>query len=114
MVVLDKGHIDAVDVHYSGSYAFLGAPGDPVWILPQTQNANLLWAGWNSTDVPSGTFQPNTPRLSPAGVTGGELAIYQTSLGGPGTYTATFRVSGTLTSGATVSDEATYTFTAQS
>jgi surface-anchored protein len=32
---------------------------------------------------------------------------------GPGTYTVTFRVSGTLTTGATVSDEATYTFTVQ-
>jgi surface-anchored protein len=128
----------------SAAYAFLGAPGDPVWILPQTQNANLLWAGWNSTDVPAGTFQPNTLQLSLTGVTGGELAIYQTSLGGPtvlfdsgnglpdnrplaagahthanwafdgpGTYTVTFRVSGTLISGASVSDEATYTFTVQ-
>lgn len=126
------------------AYSFLGAPGDPVWILPQTQNANLLWPGWNATDVPSGVFGSNTLQLSLVSVTGGELAIYTTSLGSPtvlfdsgdglpdnrslaagahahanwafdtaGTYTVTFRVSGTLTSGTTISDEATYTFTVQ-
>lgn len=131
------------------SYGFLGTPGDPVWILPQTQNPNLLWPGWNSTDVPSGVFQSNTLQLSLTSVTGGELAIYTTSFSGPavlfdsddgagdglpdtralttgahahanwafsnaGTYTVTFRVSGTLTNGTTISDDATYTFTVQS
>jgi surface-anchored protein len=128
----------------NSAYSFLGAPGDPVWILPQTQNANLLWPGWNATDVPSGVFQSNTLQLSLTSVTGGELAIYSTGLSGPtvlfdngdglpdtrslatgahthanwafsgaGTYTVTFRVSGTLTNGTTVSDDATYTFTVQ-
>jgi surface-anchored protein len=128
----------------NSAYSFLGAPGDPVWILPQTQNATLLWPGWNATDVPGGVFQPNTLRLSLTGVTGGELAVYSSGLGGPtvlfdngdglpdtrplapgahthanwafsnaGTYTVTFRVSGTLTNGTTVSDDATYTFTVQ-
>lgn len=128
------------------AYSFLGAPGDPVWILPQTQNTSLLWPGWNSTDVPSGVFQSNTLQMSLTSVTGGELAIYTTSFGNPtvlfdsddgdglpdarplatgahthanwafssaGTYTVTFRVSGTLTNGTTVSDDATYTFTVQ-
>lgn len=126
------------------AYGFLGAPGDPVWILPQTQNASLLWPGWNSTDVPAGVFQSNTLRFTLTGVTGGELAIYTTSLGGPtvlfdsgdglpdtrpvatgshahanwafgnaGTYTVTFQVSGTLTNGTTISDEASYTFIVQ-
>jgi surface-anchored protein len=128
----------------NSAYSFLGAPGDPVWILPQTQNTNLLWPGWNATDVPSGVFQSNTLHMSLTSVTGGELAIYTTSLGNPtvlfdngnglpdtrplatgvhthanwafssaGTYTVTFRVSGTLTNGTTVSDDATYTFTVQ-
>jgi surface-anchored protein len=126
----------------NSAYSFLGAPGDPVWILPQTQNTNLLWPGWNATDVPSGVFQ--SLQMSLTGVTGGELAIYTTGLGSPtvlfdngnglpdtrslaagahthanwafssaGTYTVTFRVSGTLTNGTTVSDDATYTFTVQ-
>lgn len=128
----------------NAAYSFLGAPGDPVWILPQTQNANLLWPGWNATDVPSGVFQANTLQLSLTGVTGGELAIYSTGLSGPtvlfdngnglpdvrslaigahthanwafssaGTYTVTFQISGTLTNGTTISDDATYTFTVQ-
>ena len=128
----------------NAAYSFLGAPGDPVWILPQTQNASLLWPGWNATDVPGGVFQSNSLRLSLTAVTGGELAIYSSGLGGPtvlfdngnglpdnrplatgahthanwafssaGTYTVTFRVSGTLTNGTTVSDDATYTFTVQ-
>jgi surface-anchored protein len=126
----------------NSAYSFLGAPGDPVWILPQTQNTNLLWPGWNATDVPSGVFQ--SLQMSLTSVTGGELAIYTTGLGSPtvlfdngnglpdtrslaagahthanwafssaGTYTVTFRVSGTLTNGTTVSDDATYTFTVQ-
>jgi surface-anchored protein len=128
----------------NSAYSFLGAPGDPVWILPQTQNTNLLWPGWNATDVPSGVFQSNTLQMSLTSVTGGELAIYTTSLGNPtvlfdngnglpdtrplatgahthanwafssaGTYTVTFQVTGTLTNGTTVSDDATYTFTVQ-
>lgn len=128
----------------NAAYSFLGAPGDPVWILPQTQNTNLLWPGWNATDVPSGVFQSNTLQLSLTSVTGGELAIYTTGLGGPtvlfdngnglpdtrtlatgahthanwafssaGIYTVTFQVTGTLTNGTTISDDATYTLTVQ-
>lgn len=126
----------------NSAYAFLGTPGSTVWILPQTQNANLLWAGWNSTDVPTGTFQGNTLTMSLLSVSGGNLSVYTQSLGTPtvlftsgdglpdtkplaagahthanwafsaaGTYTVTFRVSGTLAAtGATVSTDATYTF----
>ena len=128
----------------NAAYSFLGAPGDPVWILPQTQNASLLWPGWNATDVPGGVFSSNTLQMTLTSVTGGELAIYSSGLGGPtvlfdngnglpdtrplatgahthanwafssaGTYTVTFQVSGTLTNGTTVSDDATYTFTVQ-
>jgi surface-anchored protein len=124
------------------AYAFLGTPGSTVWILPQTQNANLLWPGWNSTDVATGVFQNNSLNLSLLSVTGGQLSVYTQSLGTPtvlfnsgdglpdtkplaagahthanwafgaaGTYTVTFRVSGTLAAtGATVTTDATYTF----
>ncbi|MBB4908712.1 choice-of-anchor M domain-containing protein [Actinophytocola algeriensis] len=129
----------------NAAYSFLGTPGSTVWILPQTQNASLLWPGWNSTDVAGGVFQSNTLRFRLTGVTGGQFAIYTTSLGNPtvlfnsrdglpdsrslatgahahanwafsnaGTYTITFEVSGVLAaSGATVSDQASYTFTVQ-
>lgn len=128
----------------NAAYSFLGAAGSTVWILPQTQNSNLLWPGWNATDVPAGVLTGSL-QFSLVGVTGGALSVYTTSLGSPtvlfhsasglpdtvslaagahahanwafttaGTYTVTFRVSGTLAAtGATVSDEATYTFTVQ-
>ncbi|WP_206795776.1 choice-of-anchor M domain-containing protein [Amycolatopsis sp. MtRt-6] len=67
----------------NSAYSFLGAPGSTVWILPQTQNANLLWPGWNSTDVASGVFQNNSLTLSLIGVTGGQLSIYTQSLSTP-------------------------------
>lgn len=31
-------------------YAFLGAPGAPVWLLPQVQRPGVLWPGWNTQD----------------------------------------------------------------
>lgn len=48
--------VDAVTLHVRGGaerrvpvdpgYAFLGAVGAPVWLLPETQDENLLWPGW--------------------------------------------------------------------
>lgn len=56
--------------------AFLGRPGDPVWILPQTQRAGLLWPGWNTEEIRAGEVAgPVTWRL--VGVEGpGAAAIY--------------------------------------
>lgn len=34
-------------------FDFLGRAGDPVWILPQTQQAGLLWPGWSTESIPS-------------------------------------------------------------
>jgi surface-anchored protein len=34
------------------AYAFLGAePGSPVWVVPQTQNPDAVWLGWNTQDA---------------------------------------------------------------
>lgn len=41
-------------------YDFLGASGAPIWILPQTQDAELPWPGW-STEHPSMAGQFNGP-----------------------------------------------------
>ncbi|UGQ11045.1 TIGR03773 family transporter-associated surface protein [Yinghuangia sp. ASG 101] len=32
------------------AYTFLGAPGEPVWLLPQVQQAGVPWPGWNTQD----------------------------------------------------------------
>lgn len=32
------------------AYAFLGAAGSDVWLLPQAQQAGIVWPGWNTQD----------------------------------------------------------------
>ncbi|QQQ73453.1 choice-of-anchor M domain-containing protein [Saccharothrix sp. 6-C] len=53
------------------AYSFLGAPGAPVWLIPQTQVPGIVWAGWN------------TESLSPRDVTGG-VDLRVTAVDGPG------------------------------
>ncbi|HWL43749.1 MAG TPA: choice-of-anchor M domain-containing protein [Ilumatobacter sp.] len=43
--VLPSSQIAVPDVP---AYAFLGTAGDPVWMLPMTQNPALLWPGWST------------------------------------------------------------------
>jgi surface-anchored protein len=59
------------------AYSFLGTPGSTVWILPQTQNVNLLWTGWNTQRLASSTFTGTRTTLT--SVTGGQFAVYTTS-----------------------------------
>lgn len=37
-------------------FAFLGEAGDSVWILPMTQDPELLWPGFSSETIPSGVL----------------------------------------------------------
>lgn len=32
------------------AYAFLGAPGSDIWVLPQVQARGVVWPGWNTQD----------------------------------------------------------------
>ncbi|MDR7277543.1 choice-of-anchor M domain-containing protein [Catenuloplanes atrovinosus] len=121
----------------SGSaWSFLGTPGSTVWVLPQSQNPSLLFAGWDTTGatgVSSLTF-----RLT--GVSGpGRFSVYTTgsfgtpaklfdsgdglpdslavaagthahanwAFGAAGTYAVTFEVTGAGVPGTAT---ATYTF----
>jgi surface-anchored protein len=38
------------------NFAFLGTPGDPIWILPQSQNTSLPYLGLSAEDIPLGVF----------------------------------------------------------
>ncbi len=38
------------------NYAFLGTPGAPIWILPQSQNITLPYVGTSAEDIPFGVF----------------------------------------------------------
>ncbi|MFP5020743.1 choice-of-anchor M domain-containing protein [Pseudonocardia phyllosphaerae] len=31
-------------------FGFLGTPGSPVWLLPQSQQSGIVWPGWNTQD----------------------------------------------------------------
>ncbi|WP_327371191.1 TIGR03773 family transporter-associated surface protein [Streptomyces sp. NBC_01217] len=49
-VVLQVKDTAAVDVPENKEFAFLGNPGDRVWLLPQVQRDGVLWPGWNSQE----------------------------------------------------------------
>lgn len=124
VVVISRGHIDAVDVHYEDgglelhvhddtvdpsverdpadvvmrvlpgakttvpddpAYGFLGAPGVPVWILPQAQNPELLWPGLSTEELETGVFAGDTVTLTLRKVRGpGALSVFTTdALGVP-------------------------------
>ncbi len=66
------------------SFGCLGTAGSPVYLLPQQQDVNLLWPGWDTGDVPPGQLQNNKVRLelvSSTVPTGARFALYTTSLG---------------------------------
>src|SRR5687768_7175822 len=50
------------------SFAFLGAPGSRIWMLPQVQDAALLWPGWNTSKVRAGVLAGNKITISLVGV----------------------------------------------
>ncbi|MDA0181626.1 choice-of-anchor M domain-containing protein [Solirubrobacter phytolaccae] len=56
------------------AYAFLGVPGAPVWLLPQSQDEGLLWPGW--------TLRPGTRALSSENAVRWELGAVR----GPGRF----------------------------
>ncbi|MFY1692930.1 choice-of-anchor M domain-containing protein [Plantactinospora sp. WMMB782] len=69
----------AVEVPDLPAYAFLGPAGSTIWMLPMTQEPNLLWPGWNTTTLRSGVFQGDKVRLSLVEVAGpGRVSVFMT------------------------------------
>ncbi|MDP9792674.1 surface-anchored protein [Catenuloplanes nepalensis] len=69
-----------VTVPSGSAWSFLGTPGSTVWVLPQSQNPNLLYAGWDTAGVASGAVQGNTLTFRLTGVSGpGRFSVYTTS-----------------------------------
>jgi surface-anchored protein len=60
-----------------GVLDFLGEPGDPIWLLPFTQDHSLLWPGWSTEPLKSGALQGDKIQLTLADVEGpGDLALW--------------------------------------
>ncbi|WBB63380.1 TIGR03773 family transporter-associated surface protein [Streptomyces sp. WMMC500] len=49
-VVLHVTDAAGVEVPGGEEFSFLGEPGGRVWLLPQAQQAGVLWPGWNSQE----------------------------------------------------------------
>jgi surface-anchored protein len=122
-VTLTSGHVDILDVDYSGgalvlrvldetgatavernpsdvtfrvpvaakltgipstpAWSFLGT-GGTAWALPQNSVPGLLWAGWNTTEIPAGVFVDNKVTFRLTAVSGpAGFSIYTASGGTP-------------------------------
>lgn len=61
------------------AYKFLGTPGSPVWVLPQVQDPNLLFAGIAAEEVEPGVFKEDTLKVDVVGVSGpADFSIFTT------------------------------------
>ena len=69
-VLLHAGPESEVAVPDHPDYAFLGKPGDPVWVLPEIQDENLLWPGLSAEEVAAGVFVDDSVRLQAVGFRG--------------------------------------------
>lgn len=83
-VVLQVPAAAKVTVPSGSAWSFLGPAGGTAWVLPQSNTAGLLYAGWNTLDVPSGVLQLNSVTVKLTGVSGpGTFSVYTVSGGTP-------------------------------
>jgi surface-anchored protein len=60
-------------------YAFLGAAGSPVWVLPETEDHGLLFLGLAAEEIEAGVFVGDQITLSLKAVDGpGDFILYHT------------------------------------
>jgi surface-anchored protein len=68
-----------ITVSEDPAFAFLGAPGAAVWILPQNEEEEILFLALAAEDIPSGLFQNDRVRMTLKEFEGpGDLFLYQT------------------------------------
>ncbi|RAJ38413.1 surface-anchored protein [Kitasatospora sp. SolWspMP-SS2h] len=76
-VVLKALPAAGTTVPAGSAYAFLGAAGTPVWILPEVQNPDLLWAGFGAEELSTGDFTNDAVNVRFLSVQGpGKVAVY--------------------------------------
>jgi surface-anchored protein len=83
--ILQVGAEAQTTVPANALFNFLGAPGSPVWILPNTQNPNLLFLGFGAEELEEGLFAGNLVNLRLHSVSGpGHFAVFDfDSFGNP-------------------------------
>ncbi|MEV6299495.1 choice-of-anchor M domain-containing protein [Actinoplanes sp. NPDC051861] len=83
-VVLQVPATAKITVPSGSGWSFLGSPGATAWVLPQASTAGLLWAGWNTTEIPNNVLQGNSVTFRLTGVSGpGQVSVYTVSAGTP-------------------------------
>jgi len=83
-VVLQVPAAAKVTVPSGSAWSFLGTAGSTAWVLPQNNTTGLLWAGWNTAEVPSGVLQSNSVTFRLTSVAGpGAVSVYTVSAGTP-------------------------------
>lgn len=76
--ILQVGPASQATVPGNPLYGFLGPAGSPVYILPQVQNAALLFLGLGTEEQASGVFVNDRLTLSLTGVSGpGNFSMYE-------------------------------------
>jgi putative ABC transporter-associated repeat protein len=76
--VLQVNDAAKLTVPTGDTYSFIGAaPGSTVWVVPQTQNPAVVWAGWNTQDPTVMQRMDRGATFSVDGVQGpGTLTVY--------------------------------------
>jgi surface-anchored protein len=83
-VVFEVPAAAKITVPGGAGWSFLGTAGGTAWVLPQTSTAGLLWAGWNTTEIPANVLQANSVTVKLTGVSGpGDVSVYTVSAGTP-------------------------------
>ncbi|WP_415830193.1 choice-of-anchor M domain-containing protein, partial [Kibdelosporangium persicum] len=67
------------------NYAFLGDPGDDLWIIPQDEIQGIVWAGWNTESLTASQVDPGSVRWTLDAISGdkrdsappGAMTIFQ-------------------------------------
>ncbi|MCO8277790.1 choice-of-anchor M domain-containing protein [Actinoplanes sp. TRM 88003] len=73
-----------VTVPSGSAWSFLGTAGSTAWVLPQTNVSGLLWAGWNTEEIPANVLQNNSLTFKLSSVSGpGRVSVYTVSAGTP-------------------------------
>ncbi|GAA3685318.1 hypothetical protein GCM10022267_85130 [Lentzea roselyniae] len=79
-VTLEAVSASKTTVPASSAYSFLGSPGSPVWILPQSQASGILWPGFSTEGVPTGVLQGNSVTAKLISITGpADFSTYTTN-----------------------------------